>query len=196
MAVFASFTSLPRVTKGYVACVVVLGGAAIVYSFYDFPRPWWWLLLPLLTLISGSITVKVPSTPATLSVSEVFVFLAVFLFNASAGTLTVEVEDVLGGTKRHLVADLVVLATGMPPATPGGLPGVAYDANGFATGAAGKVPVFAAGCAKKEAPVPSAKADTAKDAPAATVGLHERGELRMDQLDAMLTTLWQAGVTQ
>ena len=30
-----------------------------------------------------------------------------------------------------------------------GLPGVAYDANGFATGPAGAVPVFAAGCAKK-----------------------------------------------
>ncbi len=42
----------------------------------------------------------------------------------------------------------MVLATGMPPATTG-LPGVAYDTNGFATGPAGAVPVFAVGCAKK-----------------------------------------------
>ncbi|HEY5998274.1 MAG TPA: CoB--CoM heterodisulfide reductase iron-sulfur subunit A family protein [bacterium] len=77
----------------------------------------------------------------------------------AAGTVTLEVEDVLGGTKRHLAADLVVLATGMPPATPGGLPGVAYDANGFATGASGQVPVFAAGCAKKPVDVAGAVQD-------------------------------------
>ena len=76
----------------------------------------------------------------------------------AAGTVTVEVEDVLGGTKRHLAADLVVLATGMPPATTG-LPGVAYDANGFATGAAGTIPVFAAGCAKKPVDVAGAVQD-------------------------------------
>jgi quinone-modifying oxidoreductase subunit QmoA len=76
----------------------------------------------------------------------------------AAGTVTVEVEDVLGGAKRHLAADLVVLATGMPPASKG-LPGVAYDDNGFATGAAGKVPVFAAGCAKKPVDVAGAVQD-------------------------------------
>jgi len=76
----------------------------------------------------------------------------------AAGTVTVEVEDVLGGGKRHLAADLVVLATGMPPASKG-LPGVAYDENGFATGAAGKVPVFAAGCAKKPVDVAGAVQD-------------------------------------
>jgi heterodisulfide reductase subunit A-like polyferredoxin len=64
------------------------------------------------------------------------------------GEVTVEVEDVLGGGKRRIAADLVVLATGMPPATTG-LPGVAYDANGFATGPAGTLPVFVTGCAKK-----------------------------------------------
>jgi len=68
--------------------------------------------------------------------------------NAATGELTVEVEDVLAGGKRHIAADLVVLATGMPPAA-SGLPGVAYDENGFASGPAGAVPVFAAGCAKK-----------------------------------------------
>ena len=76
----------------------------------------------------------------------------------ASGTVTVEVEDVLGGTRRHLAADLVVLATGMPPATTG-LPGVAYDDNGFATGAAGRIPVFAAGCAKKPVDVAGAVQD-------------------------------------
>jgi len=78
--------------------------------------------------------------------------------NAASGEVTLTVEDVLGGGKRELKADLVVLATGMPPATKG-LPGVAYDENGFATGAAGKVPVFAAGCAKKPVDVAAAVQD-------------------------------------
>ena len=46
--------------------------------------------------------------------------------DAATGEVTVEVEDVLGGGLRRIAVDLVVLATGMPPATTG-LPGVAYD---------------------------------------------------------------------
>jgi quinone-modifying oxidoreductase subunit QmoA len=68
--------------------------------------------------------------------------------NPATGEVTAVVEDVLGGAKRQIVADLIVLATGMPPAF-SGIPGVAYDANGFATGPAGALPVFATGCAKK-----------------------------------------------
>jgi quinone-modifying oxidoreductase subunit QmoA len=66
----------------------------------------------------------------------------------ATGEVTVEVEDVLAGGKRRIAADLVVLATGMPPAT-SDLPGVAYDEHGFAVGSKGPVPVFATGCAKK-----------------------------------------------
>jgi quinone-modifying oxidoreductase subunit QmoA len=78
--------------------------------------------------------------------------------NPANGEVTVELEDVLGGGKRQIAADLVVLAAGMPPATKD-LPGVAYDDNGFATGPSGPVPVFAAGCAKKPVDVAAAVQD-------------------------------------
>ena len=79
-------------------CVVLLGSAAIVHSLYILsrePQPGWWLVLPALTLISGSITVKIPSTSATLSVSETFVFTAVLLFGPSAGTVTVALDGLI-----------------------------------------------------------------------------------------------------
>ena len=53
---------------------------------------WSWTILALLTLVSGSATVKLPSLPATVSVSETFVFTSVLLFGPAAGTLTVALD--------------------------------------------------------------------------------------------------------
>jgi diguanylate cyclase (GGDEF)-like protein len=94
------FSSLPRLAKYYVGSVILLGGASIVFSAVDLattPRyqQEQWLLLAFLTLLSGSITVKVPSVPATISVSETFVFTAVILLGASAGTMTVALDGLI-----------------------------------------------------------------------------------------------------
>ena len=51
-----------------------------------------WLVLIALTLLAGSYTLKLPSVPANLSVSETFIFTAVLLFGPAAGTLTVLVD--------------------------------------------------------------------------------------------------------
>src|SRR5262249_20299356 len=56
------------------------------------PIGWHWTVLALLTLVSGSATVRLPSLPATISVSETFVFTSVLLFGPSAGTLTVALD--------------------------------------------------------------------------------------------------------
>ena len=63
-----------------------------MYDLFRDPVDWRWFILAGLTLLSGSITVKVPSIPATISVSETFVFTAVMLFGPSAGTLTVALD--------------------------------------------------------------------------------------------------------
>src|SRR5262249_17527473 len=44
---------------------------------------------------SGSATVRLPSIPASLSVSETFVFSSVLLFGSSAGTLTVALDGLV-----------------------------------------------------------------------------------------------------
>src|SRR6188768_718104 len=79
----------------YVWTVALLGICAIVQSvvtLYSQPIGWSWVVLAVLTLISGSATVKLPSVPATISVSETFVFTSVLLFGPAAGTLTVALD--------------------------------------------------------------------------------------------------------
>ena len=51
-----------------------------------------WLLLAALTLLTGSFTVKLPSLPAKISVSDTFVFTSVLLFGPAAGTITVVLD--------------------------------------------------------------------------------------------------------
>ena len=83
--------------KLYVFSVFACGIAAIVHSVYELqiqPVSHQWLILAALTLVSGSATVRVASIPATVSVSETFVFTAVLLFGTAAGTLTVALDPV------------------------------------------------------------------------------------------------------
>jgi len=89
------FRDLPVVTKVYISGIVAAGSATVLQSFYDLaarPIGWNWTLLAILTLLSGSATVRLPSLPATISVSETFVFTSVLLFGSSAGTLTVALD--------------------------------------------------------------------------------------------------------
>ncbi len=63
------------------------------------------------------------------------------------GEIEVEAEDILGGGKMRVKADMVVLATGMEPAAT--IPGVVYDENSFVVSGAGSARTLGAGCAKK-----------------------------------------------
>ena len=51
-----------------------------------------WSLLALLTLISGSASVKLPWANVSISISEAFVFTVVLLYGPAAGTLTVALD--------------------------------------------------------------------------------------------------------
>jgi putative nucleotidyltransferase with HDIG domain len=91
----ARFRDLPGTTRSYVAVVVAAGSIMVVHSFvqlYLHNTGWSWTILALLTLVSGSATVNLPSLPATVSVSETFVFTSVLLFGPAAGTLTVALD--------------------------------------------------------------------------------------------------------
>ena len=82
----------------YVFSVFACGMAAIGYSVYQLqiqPVSYQWLILAALTLVSGSATIRVPSIPATVSVSETFAFTAVLLFGTAAGTLTVALDSLV-----------------------------------------------------------------------------------------------------
>src|SRR6476646_3839207 len=82
----------------YLAAVIISGLFVVLHSLYDlYSRPvgYEWFVLAGLTLLSGSFTVKVPTIPARLSVSETFVFAAVLLFGPSAATMVVALDSLV-----------------------------------------------------------------------------------------------------
>lgn len=92
----------------YATAVVAIGVGAILGSVLEIrsnPPAVDWLVLVALTILAGCFTVKLPSVPANLSVSETFIFTAVLLFGPAAGTLTVVVDALVvsfwtKGTRR------------------------------------------------------------------------------------------------
>jgi putative nucleotidyltransferase with HDIG domain len=91
-------TQLSVVARLYVTCVVATGFATIgasAYELYVTSVEHQWFILAALTIISGSATIKLPSVPAALTVSETFVFTSVLLFGAPAGTLTVALDGLI-----------------------------------------------------------------------------------------------------
>ena len=92
------FAQLKAPARAYVVGVVSAGAAAVAYStlrLYQNPLDSQWIVIAALTLVTGSFSVKIASINARISVSEAFVFLAVLLFGAAAGTITVLLEALI-----------------------------------------------------------------------------------------------------
>jgi putative nucleotidyltransferase with HDIG domain len=95
------------VGRAYVSAVIAVGIAIVGACVYDLASravPAEWYLLAALTLLSGSATVKLSSSHASISVSEVFVFIAILLYGSSAGTIIVALDGLVISfwlTKRH-----------------------------------------------------------------------------------------------
>jgi putative nucleotidyltransferase with HDIG domain len=115
-----TFVSFPRHAQIFIATIVCFGLFVIgqsVYALYSLPVASQWFLLAALTLLSGSITVKVPSIPATISVSETFVFTSVLLFGTAAGTITVMLDGLIISLwlqRRHLEFHKLLFNTAAP----------------------------------------------------------------------------------
>jgi HD-GYP domain-containing protein (c-di-GMP phosphodiesterase class II) len=89
---------LPRLGKTYVSIVILAGAVIAGFSVHDLitaPLRTQWVLLAALTLLSGSATVKLPSVPATISISETFVFTSVLLYGPGSGALIVALDGLI-----------------------------------------------------------------------------------------------------
>src|SRR6476661_6345799 len=89
---------LPKNGRAYVSAVIAAGFLVVTWSVHQLtvhPVGFQWFLLAALTLVSGSATVKLPSVPASISISETFVFAAVLLYGPSAGTLIVALDGLV-----------------------------------------------------------------------------------------------------
>ena len=81
--------------SAYLGAVIAVGLAIIAKSLavtVQSPPGFEWFTLAVLTLLTGSFTVKVPSLSARFSVSETFVFASALMFGPAAGTLTVVLD--------------------------------------------------------------------------------------------------------
>ena len=90
-------SKINRLQSIYVAAVASIGVAVVTESIIQFSAELpglEWFLLAVLTLVTGSFTVKLPGLSSKISISETFVFSSVLLFGPAGGTLTV-VLDIL-----------------------------------------------------------------------------------------------------
>src|SRR6266851_2729437 len=100
-------TGFSRVGKTYLWLVIAAGFVVIIGSMYQLyvePIGNQWFILATLTLISGSATVQIPSSNASISISETFVFTAVLLYGPAAGTVIVALDGLVISfwlSKRH-----------------------------------------------------------------------------------------------
>jgi diguanylate cyclase (GGDEF)-like protein/putative nucleotidyltransferase with HDIG domain len=103
----ASETGFSTLGKLYLWSVIAAGLAIVIGSIYELyvePIGNQWFILAALTLVSGSATVKLPSTFASISISETFTFTAVLLYGPAAGTAIVALDGLVGSfwlSKRH-----------------------------------------------------------------------------------------------
>lgn len=96
---------LPARIQLYVLVVACLGAIAITLSAVDLLQPnaarpdgwhWHWLKLAGLTLVSGWLSVKLPSSfNGTISISETFVFTGTVLYGPAVGTVLVLLDGLV-----------------------------------------------------------------------------------------------------
>ena len=113
-------STLPRAAKTYIGAVIIVGSAALAnsaYSLLDASPSRGWAILAALTLFTGSLTIKIPTISARLSISEVFVFAAVLWYGPGVATFIVALDTFvatlwLPGQSRAPVRTLFNIAAG------------------------------------------------------------------------------------
>ena len=98
---------LSSAARAFVWSVVAVGAAVIGYSLIELlpaPPSMHWLLLAVFTFVSSPFSIRIPSVPLTISLTETFVFASALLFGPAAAVLTVAVDGLIvsmSGVHRH-----------------------------------------------------------------------------------------------
>src|SRR5262245_19603722 len=100
-------TSLSTAGRAYVSAIGMCGLVVVgicLFQLYMHPIPYQWFLLAGLTLLSGSATVQLPSSQASISISEVFIFVAMLLYGTPAAIVIIALDGLVISfwlAKRH-----------------------------------------------------------------------------------------------
>ena len=87
-----------RLGQLYLGAVILAGSSVALLSAKNvYTREAWsdWLVLAVLTLLTGSFTVRVPGLLARISVSDAFVFASVLVFGPSVATVIVALDSLV-----------------------------------------------------------------------------------------------------
>ena len=124
---------VPPAVHIYVLVVACAGILALGHAYRELvhtPPDLGWLALAALTWVGGAFAIKIPSTSATISVSEVFVFSLAILHGGPAATVTVAVDGLLSSLYRGNRAPRRLLFNIFEPAVSTGLACYLYSRVG------------------------------------------------------------------
>jgi putative nucleotidyltransferase with HDIG domain len=94
-----------RALSWYVHLVIAAGGAVAVHSLVSagYPgRPHEWILFAVLGVLAGSLTIRIATVEASISVADTFFIAAAMLFGPAAATAAIALDSlVLSWRKKH-----------------------------------------------------------------------------------------------
>lgn len=129
------FALLSARARSYLIAVAILGSTALVAALFQlsYTVDAKWFVLVGLTLLTSSVTVKVPSVAATISVSETFVFASVIIFGWPAGTVIASLDGLVISfwlQKRRIQPFYRTVFNGTAPALSACIGSIVYSALG------------------------------------------------------------------
>jgi putative nucleotidyltransferase with HDIG domain len=109
------------VRVAYVPGIIAAGAAVILLSVWQViggSTDERWLILALLTVLSGSATLRIPGTTASFSISDCFTMSSALLFGPATATITVAIDGlVISGwlSRRKLILRRILYNATAPP---------------------------------------------------------------------------------
>jgi putative nucleotidyltransferase with HDIG domain len=104
-------SSLPAAGRVFVGAVALAGVVVVLASLLSLTQtlpPLQWIAFSLLTFVTGALTLRIPSTDTTFSMSEVFAFSCVLLYGPEMAVATVAIDVLLlSRRRRHSLAQAI-----------------------------------------------------------------------------------------
>lgn len=109
------------VRASYLPGIITAGAAVILLSLWQViggPTDERWLVLALLTVLSGSATLRIPGAGASFSISDSFTIASALLFGPAAATITVAIDGLVisGWLSRRKIIPRRILYNATAPA--------------------------------------------------------------------------------
>jgi HD-GYP domain-containing protein (c-di-GMP phosphodiesterase class II) len=96
-----------KASRFYFWAMVALGPAIsgfAVYHLINGNTPYQWLILAALTIVTGSLTIKLPGVNSKISLSDTLICINLVLFGPAAGTITAALDGIFGSLRAKTVS--------------------------------------------------------------------------------------------